>query len=123
MFGRSPPVRAPCDVAPAVSTHEGDISQNKMNQHRPCGTSPLKGVSWCKPHNLWQAQIKKKGENYHLGFYKFEVDAAWAYDLAARELFGEYACLNFPDVGEQGVVFPDDIPKETFLSARVMFES
>lgn len=96
--------------------------QNHMNRHRAYtgASSPFKGVSWHDPRNKWQAYIKKDGKHYHLGLFRFEVDAAWAYDLAARDLFGEHACFNFPGPGEQGVVFPDDIPKEAFLSARVM---
>jgi hypothetical protein len=38
-----------------------------------------------------------------LGRFADEIDAAEAYDEAARKFFGEHAWLNFPDEGERGV--------------------
>ena len=91
-----------------------------MNLHRTWGRTPYKGVSWAKQCNKWRAEIRKGRKHYHLGYFRFELDAAVAYDDAARRLFGKYAALNFPGPGEQGVIFPDDAPKEAFISARVM---
>lgn len=33
-------------------------------------------------------------ERKYLGFFKFEKDTAKAYNIKAKELFNEYACLN-----------------------------
>jgi hypothetical protein len=63
---------------------------------RPC-TSRFKGVcfeSWTKK---WRANIVVDGKRRSLGRYADEIAAAQAYDDAARELFGQYAWLNFPD--------------------------
>ena len=60
------------------------------------GTSKYKGVSWDKKRKLFLAAIRCNGKYYNLGRFKSEIEAAKAYDKKARELFGEFACLNFP---------------------------
>jgi len=73
-------------------------AQNLQNQRpRDGGASRHKGVHWHKQRQKWAAQITCDGKKRHLGMFATEGDAARAYDAAARELFGEYACLNFPD--------------------------
>ena len=70
-------------------------SQNLMNQKpRKNKSSKYKGVSWYKRDKIWQAQIKINKKQIHLGRFKLEKDAALAYNKAAIELFGEFACLN-----------------------------
>lgn len=59
------------------------------------GASPYKGVS--RTRKRWKSQITFEGEHYHLGHYDTQIEAAHAYDSAARELFGEFAFLNFRD--------------------------
>jgi len=70
------------------------ISQNQMNisKRKKITTSKYKGVSLYK--NKWQAQIQINKKPYHLGYYLNEIDAAKAYNKAAKELFGKYAKLN-----------------------------
>jgi DNA-binding transcriptional MerR regulator len=60
-------------------------------------TSKFKGVSWDKRRERWLANISKNCKMYRLGSFRDELAAAQAYDEAAREFFGEYARLNFPD--------------------------
>ncbi|MBE0537254.1 MAG: HNH endonuclease [Phycisphaerae bacterium] len=76
-------------------------SQNNRNlrPHRD-GSSRYKGVSWSKLGRSWTVRICRDGKILHLGCFKDEVQAARAYDEKARELFGEFAYLNFP--GEEG---------------------
>lgn len=57
--------------------------------------SKYKGVSWSK--SRWVAKIRHMGRHIHLGRFQCETDAALAYDRAARDLFGEFAYLNFPE--------------------------
>jgi len=59
--------------------------------------SRYKGVSWDKKRKLFLASIRCKGKYYNLGRFKSEIKAARAYDKKAKELFGQYAYLNFPD--------------------------
>jgi hypothetical protein len=68
--------------------------QNSWNRIKSVGcTSQYKGVHWSARNKKWKSAIRRK----HLGTFTDEADAARAYDAAARELFGEFAHLNFPD--------------------------
>lgn len=81
-----------CNLRPA--THQ----QNAGNRRIPSNnTSGYKGVYRTRSTGKWFARIVVNDENVHLGTFDDKVDAALAYDVAAREAFGEYALLNFPD--------------------------
>jgi hypothetical protein len=70
--------------------------QNTANARKRKGcTSRFKGVSRLKGE-WWQAGITFEGRSIYLGIFKDEIEAARAYDRAAREHFAEYARLNFP---------------------------
>ena len=74
-------------------------AQNAYNARPTLGTSSqYKGVSWHKTAGKWMAQIAYGRKNRYLGLFLSEEAAAAAYDDAARQLGGEYAFLNFPDV-------------------------
>lgn len=81
-----------------VATRRQNL-QNKVKQ-RKGGSSQYKGVSYVL--GTWHASICVRGVGMSLGQFKLEVDAACAYDEAARKHFGEFARLNFPRPGEQG---------------------
>ena len=73
--------------------------QNTWNKRKQLGrySSKYKGVSWHKPMKHWQARIRYKGKPMRIGYFDDQKSAARAYDAKAKELFGEYAALNFPD--------------------------
>lgn len=74
--------------------------ENSLNHGALRGSgSRYKGVYWNKGVGRWAACIKSEGRKSHLGYFDTEIEAARAYDRAARELFGEYAYLNFPEGG------------------------
>ena len=80
-----------------------DYFQNSTNTRiRSDNTSGYKGVSWDKTRRKWRAYFVLDGYQIHLGRYTDPIQAAHAYDEAARLNFGEFACLNFPLNGEQG---------------------
>jgi hypothetical protein len=57
-------------------------------------TSGYKGVVWYKPLQKWQARIKFNYKSKHLGYFSDVLDAARAYNQAARDLYGEFAQVN-----------------------------
>jgi HNH endonuclease len=71
-------------------------SQNNQNRTKLSNTlSKFKGVTWHKKHSKWYAQIVLNTKHIFLGLYENEVEAAQAYDNAAKEYFGDYANPNF----------------------------
>ena len=60
-------------------------------------TSKYKGVSYVKARKKYSAILEFKGKKHYIGYYKDEVEAAKAYDKKAKQLFGEFAYLNFPE--------------------------
>lgn len=71
-------------------------SQNAQNRTvKRSGTSRYKGVYLLKT-GVYRAIIQGNGLKVSLGCFPNESDAAMAYDSAAKELYGEFASLNFP---------------------------
>ena len=69
--------------------------QNNQNRRKSPGTSSrFKGVNWDSERQRWYAHIKTNGKMRSLGRYDSEEDAARAYNIAARQAFGEFAFLN-----------------------------
>jgi hypothetical protein len=79
------------------SAAENKINRRKgeLRNGRPL-TSCYKGVSLARG-KYWRAQIGYQGERIHLGHFPTEEDAARAYDAKAREMFGEFALVNFDE--------------------------
>ena len=65
-----------------------------MHHGKPV-TCRLKGVCWDRSRGKFLAQIKANGGCRFLGYHDDPVEAARAYDRAAREHFGEFARTNF----------------------------
>lgn len=78
--------------------------QNACNRTKRINcTSQFKGVSWIRAKQKWVASIKAEGRGITLGAFNSEIEAALAYDSAARIYFGEFARLNFPTANEVGI--------------------
>ncbi len=69
-------------------------AQNQSNKRIVSGASRFKGVFSEKRGRPWRAKIKVDGRQFSLGKFDHEADAARAYDRAALEHFGEFACTN-----------------------------
>jgi len=74
--------------------------QNTWNQKRrkqPGASSRFTGVYQYKDRpGRWYVKVKCGDERVNLGPFDSEIEAARARDRKARELFGEFAKLNFP---------------------------
>lgn len=78
-----------------ICTHK----ENTRNSRSSVGKSQFKGVSY-KPGRKkpWRSRIHVNGEQIIIGDFVTEIEAAHAYDLAAKEYFGEFAYLNGVEV-------------------------
>lgn len=72
------------------------VTRAQQNQNRAMSRSSanrFKGVT-LRASGRWQARIAAHGGFHHLGMFPTEVEAARAYNDAARRLHGEFARLN-----------------------------
>jgi hypothetical protein len=76
-----------------IATAAENNANSKRGMNR--GRSKYKGVWWDEKAGEWRAGIKCRGKRIHLGMFDDEIEAAKAYDQAARELHGNFAVLNF----------------------------
>ena len=82
-----------------INLRRASAAQNAANSPVPKNnTSGYKGVTWHRQTERWRAFIKFDRRQIHLGMFDVKEEAARAYDIAAKRLFGEFAYLNFPEV-------------------------
>jgi hypothetical protein len=73
-------------------------AENQWNSGRRIDNrTGFKGVYWNKRKKQFRAQIKRHGVQRCIGDFTTAIEAARAYDAAARLLFGEFARVNFPN--------------------------
>lgn len=72
------------------NTWNRSIQKNKKSRY--------KGVSLKSDGKKWSSTITFNGRTKTIGSFILEEDAAKAYDKKAKELFGEFAFLNFPGI-------------------------
>lgn len=70
-------------------------SQNQKNRrHKTVGTSKYLGVYWHKKGGMWVARIVIEGKQEYLGCFSHEIQAAIAYNEAAKIHHKEFANIN-----------------------------
>lgn len=75
----------------------GYQGKNVVNSElRSDNSSGYRGVTWHKATQKWMSSVFFKGKRYHLGVFEDKDHAATEYDKKAKELFGDFARLNFP---------------------------
>lgn len=88
------------NLRPATPTQNMRNSQKR----RVKASSRFKGIYWNKANRKWMVRIGENWRQRYLGLFVDEMEAALAYDRAARELFAEFAALNFPQPGEMSAL-------------------
>lgn len=78
-----------------LATHAQSVRNRK--KFARLSTSKYKGISWDASAKKWSAYIQADRKKIYLGSFNNEIDAAKAYDAAAKKYHGEFAYLNFPD--------------------------
>lgn len=74
-------------------------AENRRNARGLPGTSQFKGVY--RDLNQWHSQIGHEGRVFNLGRFRSEITAGKVYDKAAKELFQDFAFLNFSEPLEE----------------------
>ena len=86
-------VKSDCRRGNLRTCTASENNANRSNKKRNKATSPFKGVS--QTGFKWRARLYWRGEKViDQAFYTAEL-AAEAYDIAARETYGEFAVTNF----------------------------
>jgi len=77
-----------------IATHRQNVCHRRKLDKS--SRSRHKGAYWEKGLKRWRASIQINGKRIYLGIFKEEIQAAKAYDNAAKKYHGDFAALNFP---------------------------
>lgn len=81
-------------------------AENMQNRRKRKNTSSrYMGVCFCKQTGKWTSIIVYNKKSIWLGRFDSEIEAAKAYDEAAKKYYGEFARLNFPEKEESRALF------------------
>ena len=73
------------------ATHAQNMSNRRVLTKT---SSKYLGVRWFARDKKWYAGITKDNKSMHIGSFDTEIEAALAYNNAAKKLHGEFANLN-----------------------------
>lgn len=99
--GKSPSkeTRAKMSASQSGRVHKAETKEKigRASRNAP-PKSGYKGVNFHKRVGKWAARLRPAGGSIDLGYYSTETEAAIAYDVEARKLWGLDCHLNFPDM-------------------------
>ncbi len=81
-----------------------------QQRRKSWGKSGLRGVQ-LNPGGKYVASIRRDGVIYYLGQFDRAIEAAFAYDMKAEELYGELAVLNYPPGVERDAVLDREVER------------
>ena len=61
--------------------------ENRAGSQRNNRSSGVRGVTWNRRRNAWQAQVKQRGKNYYIGLFATVDEARLAAAAKRNELF------------------------------------
>ncbi len=68
-----------------------------LNSGPPRNSCQYKGVYWDKANQRWVSRIVVSYKDIYIGSFSSELEAAHAYDIAARKHYGQFANTNFDE--------------------------
>lgn len=74
-----------------LATNTQNLQCSRIYKNNSTG---YRGVSWAPHMNRFVSKIRVNKKLLHLGYFDNTIDAAKAYNKAAKEHFGEFASLN-----------------------------
>jgi hypothetical protein len=78
-------------------------TENLFNSKKRRSSSIYKGVHKNLKHNSWHARLQYQGKEHYLGNFKYEQDAAQAYNYAVRKIAGDFATPNTSGIYEEWI--------------------
>jgi len=80
-----------------ANLREASRAENSWNsgKNRGVSRSKYKGPAWDSRDRRWEVRISVNGRRIYIGRFKDQIEAARAYDRAAKKYHGEFALPNF----------------------------
>lgn len=73
------------------ATHSQNLANARIRKRQ---ASSYRGVYYSKEKKKWRVLIGIDYSIKFVGYFKTQEEAALAYNKKAKEIFGEFACLN-----------------------------
>jgi hypothetical protein len=96
----------------------GENRRNRKRGKKAERLNPYKSVQ-LTPSGKWCVKINYKNKQLYIGTFETAIEAAQAYDIKALELFGDFACLNFPENDYTQISMPIRAKRSRYKKKRI----